>query len=117
MRLLEARTLLLLGRLDEALAAATDTVGRATANADAVYLRGAVHIARRDFGAAEADLRRALTLAPDHTAAMSDLAALLEHLERYEEARELLEKALKLGPGDQQLREHLRRLEPAAGKD
>lgn len=111
LRLLEARALVLAGRVDEALASAEDAVRRAPDNADAVYMRGAVQIGRRDLAAGEADLRRALELAPDHTAAMSDLAALLRHRGEREEARSLLAKVLELNPGDAMAARNLRQLE------
>ena len=86
LRLLEARALVISGRVDEALASAEAAVRSAPDNADAVYMRGAVHIGLRDLAAGERDLRRALELAPDHTAAMSDLAAVLQHRGEIEQA-------------------------------
>ncbi len=110
LRLLEARALLLAGRAGEALERAEALVREAPEDADAVYLRGAVHIGRRDLAAAEADLRRALELAPDHTAAMSDLAALRKHRGDLEEARRLLERVLELNPADAAARRNLEQL-------
>ncbi len=89
LRLLEARGLVLTGRLGDALTSAEAAVRRAPDNADAVYMRGAVRIGLRAFADAETDLRRALELAPDHTAAMSDLAALLQQQGDLSEARRL----------------------------
>ncbi len=100
LRLLEARALVLTGRLGEALISAESAVRRAPDNADAVYMRGAVRIGLRSFADAESDLRRALELAPDHTAAMSDLAALRRQQGDVDEARRLLERVLEINPGD-----------------
>jgi len=110
LRLLEARTLVLAGRTDEALERAEELVQEAPENADAVYLRGAVRIGRRDLEGAEKDLRRALDLAPDHTAAMSDLALILQHRGAVAEAKELYRRILELRPGDRGAREGLARL-------
>ncbi len=111
LRLLEARALVLTGRLDDALARAEDAVRRAPDNADAVYMRGAVRIGLRAFAGAERDLRRALELAPDHTAAMSDLAALRRQQGDVAGARRLLERVLELNPGDAMAARVLRRLD------
>ena len=111
LRLLEARALVLTGRLEEALASAEAAVRSAPENADAIYMRGAVQIGRRDLEAGERDLRAALELAPDHTAAMSDLAALLQHRGEHSEARRLLQTVLELNPGDTLARSNLSRLE------
>ncbi len=113
LRLLEARALVLTGRLEDALAAAEVAVRRAPDNADAVYMRGAVRIGLRAFAEAERDLRRALELAPDHTAAMSDLAALVRQGGEIDEARQLLRRVLELNPGDQLAARNLQRLEEA----
>jgi choline-sulfatase len=107
LRLLAAQTLLRLGRADEAFARADELVREDPGDADAVYLRGAVEIGRRHLGPAEADLRRALELAPDHTAAMSDLAVLLATRGEVAEARRLLERILTLRPGDPEIERRL----------
>ncbi len=111
LRLLEARALVLTDRLDDALAGAEDAVRRAPDNADAVYMRGAVRIGLRAFADAERDLRRTLELAPQHTAAMSDLATLLQQQGEASEARQLLRRVLELNPGDALAAHNLRNLE------
>ncbi|MCP3964327.1 MAG: sulfatase-like hydrolase/transferase [bacterium] len=111
LRLLEARALVITGRVDEALASTEAAARSAPDNADAIYMRGAVHIGRRDLDAGERDLRRALELAPDHTAAISDLAALMQYRGETDEARRLLERVLELNPGDTLARSNLSRLE------
>jgi Flp pilus assembly protein TadD len=80
------------------------------ANADAVYQRGAVRVALDDLAGAEADFRRALELAPEHTAAMSDLAVLLAGRGEKAEARTLLERVLALRPDDKVAKANLQGL-------
>lgn len=60
--------------------------------------RAFVHFLRRDYGAALADLDRALELSPRHVAAMSGRALSLFGLSRIEEARSALMAALELNP-------------------
>ena len=110
LRLLEARTLAQVGRIDQAYERAKVLAEETPDDADALYLRGAVQIGRGQLGPAEVDLRRALELAPGHTAALSDLAALLVHLGRPGEARTLFEEVLERRPGDPLATEGLRRL-------
>ncbi len=100
LRLLEAQTLLLLGRLDEAWGTADRLLRSAPDYADAHYLRGSIDIGRQRFAKAEEDLRQALELAPEHTGALADLAMLRQHLGDREEARLLFERILELRPGD-----------------
>jgi Flp pilus assembly protein TadD len=64
-----------------------------------------------DLEGAEQDLRRTLELAPDHTAAMNDLAVLLMSAGAHAEARRLLERVLELRPEDPLARRNLERLE------
>lgn len=111
LRLYLARTLVLVGRLDEALARAQELVEERPDHADAVYLRGAIRMGMQDFVTGEADLRRALDLAPDHTAALSDLAALKVHQGRVAEAAEIYRRLLALRPGDPAVLQALQRLE------
>ena len=73
-------------------------------DADVHYQVGAFRMARRDLAGAEAELRRALELAPDHTAALSDLAVLLQAQGRAAEAEPLLAELVRLRPGDQRRR-------------
>ncbi len=51
-----------------------------------------------DFAAAEAELRRALELAPQNAAATSNLATLLSYLDRLDEAVALEQRAIALEP-------------------
>ena len=98
--LLEGRILAVLGRHDEALQVAVQAVQAAPENADALYLRGTVHMAQGDRAAAEADFRQALSIQPRHTATMNDLAVLLIDDGNTAEARELLQQVLALNPND-----------------
>lgn len=109
-RLVEAQALLLLGRHDEALAAAERALTLAPGSADAHYQRGAVQVGLNNFAAAEVDFRTALRLSPDHTAAMNDLAVVLILDGQREEAKQLLERVLELRPDDQGAAQSLARL-------
>lgn len=111
LRLYAARTLVLTGQLEVALQQAEELVQRRPDNADAVYLRGAIRMGSQDALGGEADLRRALELAPDHTAALSDLATLMAQQQRRDEARQLYRRLLQLRPGDPAAEDGLRRLE------
>ena len=110
LRLLATRTLAQLGRLDEARRRADVLAAEHPDDADALYLRGTVRLGQRDFEGAEVDLRRALELAANHTAALSDLAMLMAHQGRTGEARELFRRVLELRPGDPLASQGLRRL-------
>jgi arylsulfatase A-like enzyme/Flp pilus assembly protein TadD len=92
LRLLQARTLAVAGRLEEAFDRAEALVTERPDSADALYLRGALRIGLGDLAAAEADLRAALALAPGHPGALSDLVVLLEHQGRRQEAGEVRQR-------------------------
>jgi tetratricopeptide (TPR) repeat protein len=109
--LLEARLLTIVERYPEALAIAEDVVRAAPDNADAVYLRGTVHMAMGSNPQAEADFRQALVLQPEHLATMNDLAVLLIDTGNPGEARELLERVLERNPNDRVAAENLADLE------
>ncbi len=98
--LFEARLLSELGRLQEALNVAESAVQLAPDIADSYYMRGVVRLDIGLSGPAEEDLRKTISLAPQHTAAMNDLAVLLMARGDTEEARFLLEQVLILQPED-----------------
>ena len=113
-RLFEARALLLVGQAAESLAVAQELVaslsGAGPLEADAHYLVGSAHIALDATEAAEASLRRALTISPEHTGAMNDLAVVLMSKEDNSEAERLLRRVLQLRPDDPVAADNLRRL-------
>lgn len=109
-RMLEVRLLLSLKRPDEALQAAEAALQSDANNPDYLYQRGAVEMSLQRLSSAERDLRKALQLAPRHTAAMNDLAVLLMNVNKKEEARSLLEQVLKINPQDQMAAANLERL-------
>ena len=109
--LLEARLLSDLGRSQEALAAAERAVQTAPDNSDANYLRGVSRLNLGQQEAGEGDLRRAIDLSPQHTAALNDLAVLLMVRGESEEARLLLERVLAIRPEDPVATANLQRLE------
>ena len=98
--LFEARLLSEMGRLQEALDVAESAVQLAPDIADSYYMRGVVRLDIGLSGPAEEDLRKTITMAPQHTAAMNDLAVLLMARDENEEAKLLLEQVLILQPDD-----------------
>ena len=66
-----------------------------------LYGRAMVHEADGELTAMETDLRRILEQDPNHAATLNALGyTLTNHTERYEEAADLIERALALSPGD-----------------
>ena len=66
-----------------------------------LYGRAMVHESQGQLGAMEDDLRSILAQDPDHTATLNALGyTLTNHTQRYEEAADLIERALALSPGD-----------------
>jgi tetratricopeptide (TPR) repeat protein len=109
-RALEMRLLLTLNRKEEALQVIQAATSQSPDNPELLYLRGAVQMAFFNWEAAEKDLRRTLQLAPQHTAAMNELAVVLMTRNERDEARALLEKVLQINPQDQVARASLETL-------
>ena len=66
-----------------------------------LYGRAMVHESEGHLGAMENDLRSILVQDPDHAATLNALGyTLTNHTQRYEEAADLIERALALSPGD-----------------
>ncbi len=107
----EVQLLLVAGRKQEAASAADKVVSRFPGTADPLYLRGVTGMALEQLDKAEKDLRQALSVSPQHTAAMSDLAVLLMVQKRSDEAKALLERVLELQPDDKTARANLDRLQ------
>lgn len=99
-RALEVRLLLTLQRNQEALKSAEAALSLEPNNPNLIYQRGAAYLAIRNFNGAEDDFRRTLEMAPQHLAAMNDLAVLLIQRNRKPEAQQLLERVLQLNPQD-----------------
>lgn len=99
-RALEVRLLLTLQRNQEALKSAEAALSLEPNNPNLIYQRGAAYLAIRNFNGAEDDFRRTLEMAPQHIAAMNDLAVLLISRNRKPEAQQLLERVLQLSPQD-----------------
>lgn len=110
-RFIAVRVLLSLNRNDEALSMAEGLVSQFPGNADAIYQRGALRMGRGDTAGGEQDLRQALVLAPDHPAAMNDLAVLLMNRKELAEAKKLLERVLQINPQDALAAQNLKRLQ------
>ncbi len=106
----ETRILLLLGRLPEAEAVAEGLTEDYPFNADVYYQKAVVEMAQEDLASAESDLTKALELAPEHTAALNDLAVLKMQLNKNQEAQDLLERLLTLNPDDAVAAQNLEKL-------
>ena len=66
-----------------------------------LYGRAMTHEAEGQFGEMEEDLRSILAQDPDHAATLNALGyTLTNHTQRYQEAADLIERALVLSPGD-----------------
>jgi len=66
-----------------------------------LYGRAMVHESEGQLGAMENDLRSILAQDPNHAATLNALGyTLTNHTQRYEEAADLIERALELSPGD-----------------
>lgn len=113
-RMIAVRILVSFNRLDEALQTTEALVAQFPGNADAVYQRGALRMNRGDSSGAEQDLRKAISLSPDHPAAMNDLAVLLMTRRQFPEAKKLLERVLELNPQDALAAQNLKRLEESS---
>jgi Flp pilus assembly protein TadD len=109
-RLLEVRILVSQKKLDEALKSVEIGVKAYPTNPDFLYMRGAIEMGLQRLSSAEQDLRKALQLSPNHTAAMNDLAVLLMNTNKTAEAKSLLEQVLKLNPQDRMAAANLERL-------
>jgi tetratricopeptide (TPR) repeat protein len=110
-RAIELRLLLSLNRADEALHLTEEGLRKHPNDADMVYQRGVIQMARKSWAAAEKDLRHSLELNPEHTGAMNDLAVLLIKQGRKPEAQTLLQKVLAINPEDQTAATNLKALE------
>jgi Flp pilus assembly protein TadD len=114
-RLLEARLLLLLKRPEESFKVVEEAMKKWPDNADLLYSRGAAHMSLQRWASAEQDFRKALKLAPRHTAAMNDLAVLLMNLGKNAEAQSLLRQVLQINPQDATAAANLQKLGGGGG--
>lgn len=92
---------------DEALRVLENGIA-ATQSLDLYYFRALIHEENNDFSAAEADLSEILKRDPDNAQAMNALGYMLaDHNRDLERARELVDQALALRPGDPAIRDSL----------
>jgi tetratricopeptide (TPR) repeat protein len=112
---MQIQVLLVTGQFPAAVAAAKQAVAIDPTNANLVYQLGAAEMGANELAAAERDLRKALSLAPQHTAAMNDLAVLLMNSGKRDEAKKLLEQVLRLHPDDKTAKGNLDQLRRDSG--
>jgi Flp pilus assembly protein TadD len=110
-RMLEVRLLVSLDRHDEALARADELVEMQPGSPDVLHLRGMTRLSAGRVAAAEADLRRAVELAPEHREAVTGLAVVLIEQRRLVEADDLLDWVLARWPEDETARRARSRLD------
>lgn len=111
-RFVAVRLLVASNRMSEAQQETEALVAQFPGNADAIYQRGTLRMSSGDSRGAEQDLRQALALRPQHTAAMNDLAVLLMTQKNFTEARALLEKVVAANPNDTLAAQNLKSLPP-----
>ncbi len=109
--LLEVRLLSELGRQAEALPKAEQLVQVRPDDPEALYLRGMLKLGLADPRGAEADLRQALSKAPNHVGSLNGLAMVAISSGRLEEAWALLQQVLALSPADPVAARNLIRIE------
>ncbi|MGE0702642.1 MAG: tetratricopeptide repeat protein [Vicinamibacterales bacterium] len=102
--ILKSEVLAALGRGDDALAALNAAVTEAPQDALAHMRLGILHRGRREFEAAERELRRTVELVPAESVAHEQLAVLLSETGRFEEAHAELQRGLDIAPGHRSLR-------------
>jgi tetratricopeptide (TPR) repeat protein len=89
------------GRRDEAARVVDEALAANPRSPEAHFMRGWLEARTPDrAAAAEAALRRALSLEPDHTRSLAELGALLARQGRFREARAPLERARAQRPDD-----------------
>jgi len=97
--LVEAEILDQVGRQDDAMAVYDAALAAFPDNADLLYARAMYAVKRDRLDRAESDLRRIIAAEPDHADALNALGyTLADRSDRYQEARELIEKAHQLKP-------------------
>ena len=97
---MEAEWLNLHNFTDDALVVLEEALTRYSDDVNLLYTR-AMMLESIDFARAEEDLRKILEIEPDSSLAMNALGYTLTiHTERYEEAYELIAKALEIRPND-----------------
>lgn len=99
--LAEGEMLVEIAAYDEALAVYSKALAEDPDNEDLLYGRSLAHEKAKRIDLAEKDLRTILADAPDSERAMNALGYMLVvHTKRYEEARNLIARALELAPED-----------------
>ncbi len=105
------RDLINRGKLDQAVATATQLIDRAPRFAEAYNQRAIAHFYRGRYEESAADCRRVLERNPYHFGALSGLAGCQLRLDQRRDALETFRRALKLRPFDDSLRDAVDSLE------
>lgn len=86
------------GSLAEAEAAYRKALQQNPLNPDALHLLGAIALQRKDLDGAELWVRKALEVCPSASVYMNTLASILSSMGRHDEAKAILEQALRVEP-------------------
>ncbi len=101
LNLLGSNTLTRHGELDRSYDLLTASLEANPDNTELLYARSLLNEKRKDLTGAESDLRQLLSLEPDNAAALNALGySLTVNTKRFDEALELIEKAIALKPND-----------------
>ena len=96
---MESTILLQEGHLDRARELLDMALNRYPNHADLLFSRVFVHDAAGDMASLEADLRQIIRMQPDNATALNDLGFMLaDRSDRYEEALQLIERAIAIAP-------------------
>lgn len=88
-------------RLDEAYSVLSDAIRLEPSNIQLLYMRSLLSERQNDYVRSEQDLRTILEQDSDNAMALNALGyTLTVHTDRYEEAHQLITRALELNPGD-----------------
>lgn len=111
------RTQLLLdaNRVQEAYVSLNKILAAHSADNELRYIRGLIAMELGHLDVAESDFRQVLKADPKQLDALNDLSSVLLTLKKYQEAREYIERALRLAPDNRQALENLGQL-PAQQK-
>jgi tetratricopeptide (TPR) repeat protein len=98
---LEAELLSQAGRSDAALALLNDALAESPGSSTLLYARAMLFVKRNDVAAMEADLRTILAEDPDNATALNALGyTLADRTDRFDEALQLVSRALELEPAE-----------------
>lgn len=98
---IEANLLMQAGQADNAMEVVNEMLRRFPNNTDLLFTRVLLHDNVNDMAASEQDLRKIISLQPDDSRALNHLGYMLaDRTTRFEEALDLLQRAIAISPDD-----------------